>query len=198
VTLPVVPKLRKNLSGLRFGRLLVLAFHSKVGNRIMYSCMCECGTEALVRGPDLTNGHSQSCGCLTKDKIREALTTHGRTGTAEHLIWKDRKGGASVPADKRSFAQDRDLAGPAGKQGRRGVQRRQAAGNDEDRQDRLVGVGGLASSGPPPSRAPTRSARASPRRRSSTSRCSWRLAGAWSWAVGSGLMHIITIERLSD
>lgn len=60
---------RLDLIGQRFGRLLVL---KDVGNNkqghSQWLCRCECGTEKIVRGSDLKNKHTTSCGCLRKPK----------------------------------------------------------------------------------------------------------------------------------
>lgn len=39
---------------------------------MVYTVRCDCGTEKTVRGFNLTNGTTQSCGCLFKDKAKEA------------------------------------------------------------------------------------------------------------------------------
>ena len=61
----VQKKLRKDLVGKRFGKLVVAEF-AYVQNRTAYwRCICDCGCETYVRGADLSNGHTSSCGCLT-------------------------------------------------------------------------------------------------------------------------------------
>lgn len=55
-----------DLTGKRFGRLLVLGIsHSHDGN-LFWTCRCECGKETKVAGHALKriNG-SKSCGCLS-------------------------------------------------------------------------------------------------------------------------------------
>lgn len=61
---------QKNMSGLNFGRLMVIdeAPRSK-NNDIMWNCICECGNSIVASGKLLRNGHIQSCGCLWREKF---------------------------------------------------------------------------------------------------------------------------------
>lgn len=66
-----------DLLGQRFGRLLVTGkTDARKNEQIVWRCACDCGREALVRGADLRNEHTKSCGCLaghTKDsRAKEA------------------------------------------------------------------------------------------------------------------------------
>ena len=72
-----MPK-KLELAGQRFGRLLVLyeCGRSKNGS-VLWKCRCDCGNECVVRGAQLKNQHTQSCGCLQRDRIRERNTIHG-------------------------------------------------------------------------------------------------------------------------
>jgi len=64
-----------DLSGQKFGRLIVLeeAGCDKLDN-VMWKCRCDCGTIKTIRGDSLRSGHTQSCGCLQKEKAFEAFT----------------------------------------------------------------------------------------------------------------------------
>lgn len=53
-----------DMVGQRFGRLEVIERH---GAGSMWRCVCDCGTEKIVRGGSLTSGNTRSCGCLTKE-----------------------------------------------------------------------------------------------------------------------------------
>lgn len=58
----------KDMTGLRFGRLLVLEDSGERYNReIMWKCICDCGNIHIVRGGHLRRGNIQSCGCLQKE-----------------------------------------------------------------------------------------------------------------------------------
>jgi hypothetical protein len=61
-----------DLTGVRFGRLIVVEHFGKDRfGKILYRCACDCGNEKIVLGKNLKFG-TQSCGCLAKEKSREA------------------------------------------------------------------------------------------------------------------------------
>lgn len=80
----------KSLIGQKFGRLTVLerAENSKSG-QIMWKCICSCPdkTVCVVSGGHLKNGHTNSCGCLQKERASEANKTHGQRNTRLYNIW---------------------------------------------------------------------------------------------------------------
>ena len=54
----------EDLSGKRFGRLLVLGISPKKdGSRRLWTCRCDCGKEVDVSVSKLNSGHQTSCGC---------------------------------------------------------------------------------------------------------------------------------------
>ena len=53
----------------------------------LWRCRCECGNEVIVRGSDLRNEHTTSCGCYQRERAAEANTTHGMSKTRLHGIW---------------------------------------------------------------------------------------------------------------
>ncbi len=74
-------KIRKNITGLKFGRLSVIRFHSKANKRMKWLCTCECGNEAIIDGSKLRNGHTRSCGCLAIEMAKS------RSGS-KHNLWR--------------------------------------------------------------------------------------------------------------
>jgi hypothetical protein len=74
--------------GDRFSRWTVVSESDRPGSK-SYNCVCDCGSERIVRKEKLLNGSSRSCGCLRN----EELTTHGLTANAirkdssEYWIW---------------------------------------------------------------------------------------------------------------
>ena len=66
-----------DLSGMRFGRLLVIKRAEKdymykgVKPYPRWECLCDCGSQTIVKGDDLRNGTTLSCGCLKKDVMSE-------------------------------------------------------------------------------------------------------------------------------
>lgn len=69
-----------DLTGKRFGRLTVVARNGTSSRRQpKWLCRCECGTETTVFGGALRGGHTQSCGCLQRERASQANSTHGET-----------------------------------------------------------------------------------------------------------------------
>ena len=59
---------KKDMTGLRIGRLLVLKDSGRRYNReVLWKCICDCGNICEVRGGHLRSGFTQSCGCLQKE-----------------------------------------------------------------------------------------------------------------------------------
>lgn len=62
-----------DLMGQKFGRLMVIdyvgASNDDHPSCIAWGCRCECGNESIVRSSHLTSGHTQSCGCLGREKL---------------------------------------------------------------------------------------------------------------------------------
>lgn len=76
-----------DLTGRRFGRLLVIEKYGHKGKTVAWLCKCDCGTEVTVRGADLRRGVTQSCGCLHKEDLIERNTRHGLHSTRLYNIW---------------------------------------------------------------------------------------------------------------
>ena len=70
----------KELSGRRFVRLIVIRrVVGKNNKNAHWKCLCDCGKITIVRSPDLTKGHTKSCGCLGKELLRKVNITHGKS-----------------------------------------------------------------------------------------------------------------------
>ena len=52
-----------DLTGQRFGKLLVLGPADNIGCRTAWRCQCDCGRETVVTTRRLRDGHRTSCGC---------------------------------------------------------------------------------------------------------------------------------------
>ena len=57
-----------------FGRLTVLEKEGSRKGRMWWRCQCRCGALLSVAGKNLRNGHTQSCGCLQKERASEATS----------------------------------------------------------------------------------------------------------------------------
>lgn len=82
----------KDIKGLRYGRLLVI---ERVGidTPVKWLCECDCGNKKIVRGSDLRNGHTSSCGCYHNERVTKNINnacgnqTHGKRFTRLYRIW---------------------------------------------------------------------------------------------------------------
>lgn len=65
---------RLELTGQRFERLTVIEFsHVDERGKACWLCVCDCGKEIITLGSTLKDGHTKSCGCLQKQRLKEAL-----------------------------------------------------------------------------------------------------------------------------
>lgn len=77
----------KDLSGKYFGRLKVIARISVTKYRdSVWLCRCRCGKEKHIRGGNLKNGHTKSCGCLNVD-IQKSKRTIAYKYRGTKLWW---------------------------------------------------------------------------------------------------------------
>ena len=66
------PSLIYDLTGQRFGRLLVLEraenhIQKNGSMKVQYRCLCDCGNECIVQSTHLRSYHTTSCGCLQRE-----------------------------------------------------------------------------------------------------------------------------------
>lgn len=76
--------------GTRFNRLIVLEPMGSDGTYLTYKCRCDCGNEIVTRSNSLRTGNTQSCGCLNRERVESAVTTHGMSGTKVFNRWRSR------------------------------------------------------------------------------------------------------------
>lgn len=75
---------RKDLSGQRFGRLLVLRFADDLEKfeASRFICKCDCGNTCIVRSQNLLNGDTTSCGCFKKEVLKKTRERNNVDGTS--------------------------------------------------------------------------------------------------------------------
>lgn len=89
----------KDLTGQRFGRLVVVEKLPSKNKRCWWRCKCDCGNFKDVPTTYLTLGNTRSCGCLAKEnsikygkinnkKAIQAHTSHKLSHTKEYGVWK--------------------------------------------------------------------------------------------------------------
>lgn len=57
-----------DLTGKRFGRLVVLFEYEKIDKKIKWFCKCDCGNTVIAIGDNLRRNHIVSCGCKKKSE----------------------------------------------------------------------------------------------------------------------------------
>lgn len=72
-----------DLTGKRFGKLLVIKRLPNKGIVVNWECRCDCGVIKKVRSVDLRYKHSISCGCVRAKNF----LIHGKAKTPENKIW---------------------------------------------------------------------------------------------------------------
>jgi hypothetical protein len=97
----------KDITGQQFGRLLVLwpaGFRNRTGKNLAWSCSCSCGKTSVAIGASLRTGHTQSCGCLRHEILRERSTIHGHGRQGQHsstyVAWHNMRRRCSDPKNK--------------------------------------------------------------------------------------------------
>lgn len=92
-----------DLTGKRFGRLLVLSKgeYSISGHTYLWVCQCDCGNTTEVRGSNLKTGHTTSCGCLSsRHDAGNRMRTHGKTNTKTWISWRNMRTRCHDPKNK--------------------------------------------------------------------------------------------------
>ncbi|HXQ34629.1 MAG TPA: hypothetical protein VN843_11510 [Anaerolineales bacterium] len=77
----------ENLRGKIFGRLEVL-YRNGQELPVKWVCICQCEKIISVSDNHLKTGHTQSCGCISTDRVVEYNTTHGLSHTPEYRSWE--------------------------------------------------------------------------------------------------------------
>lgn len=87
----------RDLTGERFGRLVVIGRAEKVGNHRLWRCLCDCGQISSHVGSNLKKGSTNSCGCFRREfasqQAVKRFTKHGNAvrgkQSPEHRAWVD-------------------------------------------------------------------------------------------------------------
>jgi hypothetical protein len=87
-------------TGQRYGRLVAKRY---LGN-LRWECVCDCGTVCTPLGISLGRGHTLSCGCLAKDRAKEANTTHGHTRSRAYIAWVNMRKRCGSAVNNNDFA----------------------------------------------------------------------------------------------
>lgn len=78
-----------DLTGQTFGYLF-LKERRTPGHR--YLCRCKCGKYKIIGASSIYNGHTRSCGCYNKERLKEVHTGKAYTKGKKPANWVDRTG----------------------------------------------------------------------------------------------------------
>lgn len=84
---------KRDISGMTFGRLLVISYAglNHRGGNAMWLCKCSCGVEKEIMGYRLTKGIIKSCGCFSRENRGLFARTHGLTKHPLFSVWRNMK-----------------------------------------------------------------------------------------------------------
>lgn len=74
---------RKDLTGMRFGKLTVLEPTKAESGRTAWRCRCDCGKETVVLTINLVSGRTKSCGCGKNPRLDLAGRRFGKLTVLE-------------------------------------------------------------------------------------------------------------------
>jgi len=97
----------KDISGMRFGRLVVQSRAGSAkthnGTVALWLCLCDCGTSKVIRGISLRQGSTTSCGCYNRELTTKRLvarnTTHHLSTSPEYHAYYHARRRCTSPKD---------------------------------------------------------------------------------------------------
>lgn len=78
-----MPRIAADISGKRFGRILVLSRSGLVSGAATWHCQCACGNHFVAQGGNLRKGDTRSCGCLRNEATKNRSLKHGHVRTVD-------------------------------------------------------------------------------------------------------------------
>jgi hypothetical protein len=82
----------KDITGQRFGRLVVIDLTTERRPHPVWICRCDCGVTTRVTGTHLKTGRTASCGCFRREKASRQHRSHGQTKTLTYATWLSMRG----------------------------------------------------------------------------------------------------------
>lgn len=80
-----------DLSGKRFGLLVVKRRDGHANKGAWWECLCDCGNITYLDTRSLTTGHTKSCGCGKANFCRQKATKHNACYSSLYVVWFDMK-----------------------------------------------------------------------------------------------------------
>jgi hypothetical protein len=94
---------KKDLTGLRFGKLVVLReIKNRTGyKKIQWECKCDCGNNTIAVSSHLISGHTKSCNCLQREAVRRINnSTHNLSKSRLYRVWSSMKSRCYYPKNE--------------------------------------------------------------------------------------------------
>jgi hypothetical protein len=82
-----------DLTGQRYGRLIVREFVKRERRKSLWRCDCDCGNVVVVVASTIRSGNTRSCGCIRAEQVTARNYRHGKRSLPEYRVWltmKDR------------------------------------------------------------------------------------------------------------
>ena len=89
-----------DLTNQKFGKLLVLEKAITQNEKVMWKCLCDCGNIVFVKGVNLKNNRTKSCGCIKMEVLLKRNTKHSQRHTKLYEVWKTMKQRCYNPNNK--------------------------------------------------------------------------------------------------
>ena len=86
-----------DLTGKRFGRVVVMERSLDKAVRVKWLCRCDCGRKIAIEGGHLRSGLTSSCGCVQKEVAGVLHSVHGESHTRLYSIWRGMKARCKNP-----------------------------------------------------------------------------------------------------
>ena len=100
-----MPRKAIDMSGERYGKLVVLTQAGIQNKQMMWNCICDCGVRFVASGNSIRRGKTLSCGCVYKQSRPEiarksiAKVKHGDSFERLYFVWNDIKSRCNNPND---------------------------------------------------------------------------------------------------
>lgn len=79
----------EDITNHKYGNLTVLKLEKVINRRYMWLCKCDCGNKVVVSGNHLKNGHTKSCGCYNKNRIKKLNYKNGLSSTKLYYTYRN-------------------------------------------------------------------------------------------------------------
>lgn len=76
-----------DLTGNRYGRLLVIERADNLNGHVRWRCKCDCGNECVVHGTSLKSGNTTSCGCYRIENAKRLYSSVRQNDKRLYSVW---------------------------------------------------------------------------------------------------------------